>query len=195
LRQSHFSDINVIKQNSDTEAGLVIAQSPDPDQEVVPEETPVTLTVSLGKGSFPMPNLVGEYSSVAQNILLRNNLVLGEVTYDTSYMEAGKVFRQFPKKAGDMVSPGEKINLYVSTGYPPEAKQLSQDVQVDPSGQSVSVKIVVNDARGEQTQVDQTIDESTTFTVPLVLSPEKNGDIKIYLNDNLYKEVVVPYAE
>lgn len=167
-------------------AGQVYDQIPYPEAEIVADEVQAVLYVSKGQQSFAMPNLVSKTINEAEAILKEKQLVRGTIHNDPSYtIPKGEVTRQEPYQENAEVAPGEIIDLWVSSGYPADAKLVEEVILVQPSqqGEPTDVVIRVNDARGnDQVYFQETITEEMTFHVQLVLAPNTFGNVEVYLN-------------
>jgi serine/threonine-protein kinase len=109
----------------------------------------VVLTVSLGAETFTMPSLIGKSVTEAENILLKNGLVPKEdVKKEPSYFDEGIVFDQWPVKAGEKVSKGMEITLYVSSGLKPDAVKYDVFIPILTNNNKESqISIRITDAR------------------------------------------------
>ncbi|KAI7249376.1 hypothetical protein KC345_g11748, partial [Hortaea werneckii] len=114
--------------------GEVISSDPAANSEYDPETVSIKLMVSKGKESTPMPALLGLTEKEAKAKLEEAGLVLDEVKEEPSFTyEKGLVTKQWAYEEGDLVPPGEKITIYLSTGYPPEAVEYTFNVPVAPA--------------------------------------------------------------
>ncbi len=96
-------------------AGMVISQNPNSNTEVK-ENRPVYLVVSKGKEKVPVPSLIGKSLKEAKYELMKRNLNIGEVFYQThEYYGKDTVYSQ-SKPGGSMVPYGDVISLSVSNG-------------------------------------------------------------------------------
>ncbi|MBW5444667.1 Stk1 family PASTA domain-containing Ser/Thr kinase [Cohnella sp. CFH 77786] len=187
----------------DSEPGTVLDQKPAEGDPFDPENDAITLTVSKGKEEIDMPNLIGKTEAEARAELEKNNLKLKDdkVITEPSYMaEKGKVFKQFPAEPNEKVPPGTEVTLYVSSGYPPDAKEPTWNVTVSPAqeGQQSTIKIVVSDAKGDNRDywdAPRKISQTTTFPVTLVLGPGKDGTIIVYRDGKEIARTPVPYED
>lgn len=186
---------------SDEAAGTVIGQDPAANADFDPTKRDITLTVSKGPESVKMPDLVGKTLDEAKAILLQNNLTLDEekLSYEPSFTPKGQVFKQFPVEPGDQVPVGQKVQLWISNGYPQGTKERNIDVTVPPAedGKQSTVRITVDDATGQDIEKvkSQKIKSATTFRVTLVLTPDTQGVIKIYRDNVQQEEIPVPYDD
>jgi beta-lactam-binding protein with PASTA domain len=175
--------------NENVPAGSIIDQYPRSGEQIIISRAQIELTVSKGKETIKMPNLIGLKESVAMATLTTNDLVLGEIRPQTSYdVEPGIVFKQWPFEPGADVRPGESIDIYVSSGYPKEAKVVYDEFNITsrPDGVPSEVVIVVSDARGDNIEVHrETLHKSTDFKVKVVLSPQKNAFVQAHQDGNI----------
>jgi len=187
--------------NDDSEPGTILDQRPREGEAFDPENAIISFTVSKGKETFPMPNLIGKTEAQALAELERHNLKLkdGKVISEPSYsVPKGEVFKQFPAETNEMVSEGTEVTLWVSSGYPPDAKSVPYNVTVSPSlpGQESTIKVLYSDARGDNLEAEtRKIREMTTFRVTLILAPGKDGQITVYRDGQLILQTPIPYAD
>ncbi|MBB6735851.1 Stk1 family PASTA domain-containing Ser/Thr kinase [Cohnella zeiphila] len=185
--------------HDESDAGTVIEQDPPADTQFDPKKDTVTLTVSQGPEKVQMPNLIGMTLDQAKEELQKDNLVLDEanLSYEPSYTVQNQVFKQFPNEPGEQVDPGTKVKLWISSGYPDNAKKINPSVTVYPKedGKDTSIRITVDDARGQDIEAVKStkIKSATTFYPELVLAPGQEGKIKVYQDNALQSEIPVPY--
>jgi beta-lactam-binding protein with PASTA domain len=91
----------------------------------------VNITVSSGGGAgggISVPNLVGKTVNEAEKILQSQGLNVGNITYQLSYeLIPNTVVEQFPR-AGESVTGGQKIDLFVvKVGRPTEEIQVPRN--------------------------------------------------------------------
>ncbi|HEX9697743.1 MAG TPA: Stk1 family PASTA domain-containing Ser/Thr kinase [Actinomycetota bacterium] len=108
--------VAVVQGTSDTAAqGVVIAQSPPPDEEVVAGTT-VTITVSSGKGTAFVPNVEGLTEQVAIQRIRERGLVERierEAPSGSCPQPSGRVCRQSPS-GGEQVERGSTVTIVVA---------------------------------------------------------------------------------
>ncbi len=93
---------------------LVITQSLA-DTEMVEAGTEVTITVSTGKGTFPVPDVTGKSESKAKELLESQGLIVN-ISYENSdKVKSGNVISQ-SIKAGKEVTSATEIGIVVSAG-------------------------------------------------------------------------------
>jgi len=177
--------------------GEVYDQIPHPEAEIIADETNAVIYVSKGLKSFPMPNLVAKSLNEAERIIQEQQLIRGTIHQEPSYVIAqGEVIRQSPFKENDEVSRGEIIDLWVSSGFPVNARFYEEEIYVQPTspGEKTDVVIRVNDARGkDQIFYQRTIADEELFNVQIVLAPNTIGVIEVYLNGVFVDSRAVSY--
>lgn len=194
-------DVHKNETFDDSEPGTVLEQSVAEGATFNPEEDKLTLTISKGKQSFPMPNLIGKTENEAKAEISKNDLELPDknIFREPSYtVEKGKVFKQFPADPNETVSPGTAVSIWVSTGYPPDAVEKPHDVTVSPAeeGKESTFRFLISDARGDNiVWGTRKIKTATTYTIELTLSPEKDGTITVERDGTVLSTIPVPYKD
>ncbi|MNO15895.1 Serine/threonine-protein kinase PrkC [compost metagenome] len=187
--------------SEDFPEGQVISTEPAVDTEYDPETSAIKLIVSQGKETADVPDLKGRSKEEAESLLEAAGLVLGEVKEESSFsVEKGIVIEQWPYEKGDTASPGEKINITVSTGYPPEALEYTFNVPVAPSveGTKTKIRIIYADARNDgenQEWGTRTIAKSQRLSVKLLLAPNKDGSISVYQDGDFVTTYTIKYSD
>lgn len=193
------SQIGTNEQFDDSDPGTVLKQSPASEELFDPTVQNVTLTVSQGPETFPMPGLIGKTIDEARAIIEKNNLKLDQILEEPSYSHPkGQVFKQFPVERDEKVSEGTEVTIYVSDGYPADSKEVNLDLTLSPAeeGKASTIKIFYTDARGENIEgPTKKISAATTFRVTLILSPDKDGQITIYQDGQFLQNIPVPYED
>jgi len=185
--------------SNEVPSGEVISQTPGVNEEFDPEAVEIELTVSKGTETVKMPDLKNHTRSEAEQMLKEKGLVLGQVQEESSYtVEKGKVTQQWPVEAGTDVNPGDKITIFISTGYPDQALEYSFNINVSPkeAGKNSKIRITFEDARGKnQEWGTRTINSAQVLTIPLVLAPNENGAVSVYRDGKFLDTYVVSYSE
>ncbi|WP_083248301.1 Stk1 family PASTA domain-containing Ser/Thr kinase [Desulfuribacillus stibiiarsenatis] len=198
LLEQQGLQVEVIEEfNEKVNSGEVFNQVPSAGEEVIPGDTAVTIHVSKGLESFKMPNLITLSLAEAEKQLQVNGLVRGTIFQEPSYVvQRGEVIRQAPVKADDAVTKGQIIDLWISSGYPADARYYEEAIFVRPTqiGTKSDVVIKVSDARGKaQVFYQRTIVDEELFNVQLVLAPQTIGVIEVYLNGVFVDSKAVSY--
>ncbi|MEP6469671.1 MAG: Stk1 family PASTA domain-containing Ser/Thr kinase [Chloroflexota bacterium] len=95
----------------------VLSTSPGAGELVSRGDT-ITVRISNGAGTVPLPSLIGQTRAEATATLIAAGLNLGVVNNEPSSQEAGTVIRSDPN-AGTDVERGSQVNLLLSTGPTP----------------------------------------------------------------------------
>jgi beta-lactam-binding protein with PASTA domain/tRNA A-37 threonylcarbamoyl transferase component Bud32 len=104
--------------------GHVISTNPT-DGTVVPAHSQVTLVISSGPASIPVPNVVGQSEQDAEQALEKDNFHVSTSTDSTSSQPAGTVISQNPK-AGKSAKPNSTVHIVVSGGGVPVPSVVGQ---------------------------------------------------------------------
>lgn len=194
--------ISQVEEFSDEEeAGKIIGQSPDAGTEYDPESVSITLKVSKGAKEFSMKNLIGMKQEEAEALIKELGLKLakdGIKTEPSFEREAGEVIDQWPFAPNSLATPGTEMVLTVSSGYPPEAIKYTFEVPAAPveEGKNSKIRIVYGDARGDNREWGtKTINATQTFSVELVLAPNKNGAVSVIRDGELFDTYLVSYID
>ncbi|MBU5672891.1 Stk1 family PASTA domain-containing Ser/Thr kinase [Paenibacillus brevis] len=188
---------------SDTaEAGKVFIQFPEVGEDYDLTTVEVELTVSKGKESTKMPDLVGKTLKEAEALLKELGIPIAKdgIKEKPSFeMDAGKIVEQWPYEPNDDVPADyEGVTLFVSTGYPPEAVEYTFEVPVAPAaeGQMSKIRIVYTDARGEnQEWGTQTVGKPQYLTVNLVLAPNKDAAVSVHRDGSFLETYPISYID
>jgi eukaryotic-like serine/threonine-protein kinase len=187
-------NIKVVTQPSDSVSrDTVISQDPGSGQ--VAASSTVTLTVSSGVESVAVPDVTGKNFGDAINTLQQAGFSANVVQSPSFQVKTNNVIKTNPA-ASSTVPKGSKIDVYVSSGYPPEAHQVEVDVKVavDPAKAPVKILITYSDPTGTDIQaVNDQISTDTTYKVNLVTMPNQVSTIKVYQNGKLTDTEQVPY--
>lgn len=185
--------------SNDKSAGMVLSQTPGVNEEYDPAEVQIVLTVSKGSETIKMPDLKNLTRSEAEKKLKSAGLILAQVQEESSYtVDKGKVTQQWPVEAGADVNPGDKITIFISTGYPPEALNYAYNINVSPKeiGKSSKIRITFEDARGKsQEWGTRTIKSAQTLTIPLILAPNVDGVVSVYRDGQFLDTYLVSYSD
>ncbi|MGN7414408.1 Stk1 family PASTA domain-containing Ser/Thr kinase [Paenibacillus sp. SAF-068] len=185
--------------SNEVASGSVISQTPGVNEEFDPAIVQIELIVSKGTETVKMPDLKNLTRSEAEEKLKSAGLELAQVQEESSYtVDQGKVTQQWPVEAGTEVSPGDKITIFISTGYPPEALKYPFNINVSPKeeGKNSKIRITYEDARGKnQEWGTRTVNSTQTLTIPLVLAPNENGAVSVYRDGQFLDTYLVSYSE
>ncbi|MBM7571776.1 Stk1 family PASTA domain-containing Ser/Thr kinase [Aquibacillus albus] len=210
LLQNGYKDVISSYQTSDRPEGEIISQiQPQPDTEVVPEDTNVIFVVSEGPESVTLVNLKGMTEQEALEYLESNNLN-GEIIEENSdEVEEGKVIRQSPV-ANSEVEEKSTIEIVISIG-PEEKPPITHAVTVmvpytgnqetTPEGETKleeqEVRIYVDDLENDLSELheQETITEDTEFQIRLLIPPDGKGEYKVERDDQVLVQKTVRYED
>ena len=115
---------------NDLENGIILNQYPESGT-IIPEGNTLKLTVSRSGYSLEVPNLVGKNLPVAKNNLKNLHfhgrsfsIATGVISYMPSEKTAENIVIGQSPKAGEHISPDQKVNLLVSSGSQKENRLM-----------------------------------------------------------------------
>ncbi|UTE71136.1 Stk1 family PASTA domain-containing Ser/Thr kinase [Rossellomorea marisflavi] len=197
--------------NDQAEEGTILRQDPSEGEEVIPDETTVTLTVSLGPVSFDLRDLTGFDSKLLEEYedLRGISIEKGAEAYSDNIPEGSVVSQE--TKAGTPIFEGDVIYVTISKGPDPTqqkeeeeaaASKTTKEVPLELSipyekedGTPQSVDIYIEDANKKLDDSDQllAITEETSVTLTFTLEEGQEGKYRILLDGKEYKEDTVEY--
>lgn len=214
-----FRSIKADTQFSDEPEGTIIGQDPTGGTEVVPGETDLVFTVSKGKETRTLGNLIGynenQLTDYAESTGF-NISVVGHEHSDT--VPAGQVISQVPDK-GTAVEKGGRVQVIVSKGpekktvqlivhrvtipYEPDVSEPVDEEQDEegnwqqPEPVPQQIKIYIQDRTRNLNDVydEFTITESTSRQLKFELEEGQQGAYKITRDDQVFIEESVDYSD
>jgi serine/threonine-protein kinase len=96
--------------SSEVVAGLIGAQSPPPGQ-LVPKDSTIVYSISLGPDLVVLPNIVGINFIDAEKRLLEAGFIIGEVSGRKPYRMKSASVKGVAVKNGDLVARGSAIDM------------------------------------------------------------------------------------
>ncbi len=177
-------------------AGNVVEQKPDPEVEKEkPQGTKIDLVVSKGPTPQyrPVPNVVGLSERDAIAALAAANLKMakiGEVESDKYF--AGVVISQDPPATAEQtIQEGSTVNVTVSKGPGPAAKDYVLRIELPEDGQPHQVKVIIYDAKDPQgrTNYEQQHQGGEKFDVPVKFYG--SGKYEVYIDNQLAQNASV----
>ncbi|TWI55113.1 Stk1 family PASTA domain-containing Ser/Thr kinase [Halalkalibacter nanhaiisediminis] len=211
LNDLNYTVERIPRETNDQSPGIVLSQNPEEGTMVVAEETTIYLTYSI-QSQIRLRNLEGEVEDSVRSYLNEVELVGRFNSEHSQTVEKGKVIRQSPPPY-TMLEKGDEVNIIISNGPepqreperpapapappPPEEEptrlyEVNQQIVVEEedraAGRTYDVRIVYRDANtnGEdRVIVEETINETKEYTVPLRVSPSQGGSFEVYVNGEL----------
>ncbi len=200
LEEKGFT-VNKNEVNDDAAEGTITDQDPSPGDEVVPDETTITFTVSKGPASIELRDLTGldqkNFEEYAR--LTGINIKVAKEEYSEDVPE-GIVISQ-DKKEGTPVYKGDTVNVVMSKGKIP-TKEVPLDIKIpytkdDGTPQVVDIYIGDKDRSIDDSDSDrvEAIYEDTTFHLTFTIEEGKEGKYRILVDEKEYKTGTVPYPK
>ncbi len=203
LSNMNFEDVKWVEIKSDEEPGLILSQTPEAGEEVVIEETTLTLEYSGGIKTEALDNLIGMSKGDAQAYLKNKGFKVDITEQHSNKVEKGQVISQNPKPYTEL-KKGSTVQLVISKGEekqtPPGQSQndpisfeVSQPVQVDKSSEII---IEYQDADTKNGKVvHETITQTKTYTFSLKVAPNRPASFQLYIDGELRKNKTYTYQD
>ncbi len=202
LEEAGFRDVDIEMSFDQSEAGTVLEQSPNADEQVIPEETNVELTVSAGLANVVLKDLADYTEKSLEDYADSNGIIVdisGEEFSDT--VPSGQVIRQSPQ-AGTEVAPGSTIEVILSKG-PEEIPQAEVSTEVvipyapEIEGEPQEIQIYMEDADHSMTEPYEKflITEETKRTLHFVIEKGEQAGYKVVRDQQVILDKIVPYPE
>lgn len=111
-----YNKFNIVFEfeSSDTEKGIIFAQSVEPGHPIK-ENHKITLTVSSGERTVKVPDVSNKAKDVAKDILEKEGFEVDFVEVSDDTVQKGLIIRTMPA-ADSSVPTNSKITVYISTG-------------------------------------------------------------------------------
>lgn len=131
-RQDGFSIVKKSEKASDKVAGTILEQNPPAGSEVTKkDDIVITVVVSSGANNIKVDNYTNLKIDEARKKIAESKLKVNEIEEESSTVAEGVVIRQEPS-AGQEVSEGYLVTLYVSSGNKKDAdKTQTEDKKND----------------------------------------------------------------
>lgn len=205
LEAAGFTNIDSEGQYSDQAPGTILDQDVAAGEELYPDGSPITFTVSDGVEPIPITNYTGTSLEAARTELESQGFIVNVTTeVYSNEVEEGAIVSQDPSY-GDFL-PGSQINVIVSLGeeppnettyqislnipYPEEdaadkpSSSSSEDKEAskaDSDPEPVEAEIFIGDKDNDIKEVSETIEitEDTNHTISLILLEEEAGQYRV----------------
>lgn len=186
LDEAGFRNIEVEQAHSEEEAGTVIAQEPEPGEQVIPQDEQIVLTVSAGLAKVTLQDLTGYTERSLEDYAEKNNMIINIADEQFSDdVPAGQVMEQSPSGGTD-IEQGSTVDVTLSKG--PEAapvKTASVDLTIpyepEALGEPQEVEIFIEDADNSMTAPYEKffITEDTVRTIELTFEEGTKAGYKV----------------
>lgn len=199
-----FEDIEVKEVYDDSEPGTIIEQDPKPGEEIVVDETTLSLTVSQGVETFTLSNLTEYSRSALKDYAKRHGITIKEQEEYHNDVPQGLVISQDPKP-GTELKEGDTIKVIISKGVEPLPITKEIEFTIPYSGQvgedgpePQEVQIFIQDMNHEDFEVPVDtfeIYESITKEITLTIAPNTAGKYRVVVDGVVIRNIDVPYTE
>ncbi len=202
LEKQNFKDITKTEVYDESDPGTILKQSPEADEEVIPEETILEFTVSKGPEKIKLKDLTEFNTKSAQDYADSVGLTI-DMTKEEYNDTVGKglVISQIPA-AGTELTKGDKISVVISKGkeeIPPKSvtKPITIPYQPTTPGQANNVQIYIEDADNSMTEPFETlvISQTVNKTYTLRIAYGKVGAIRVIRDKTVIIDEPVPYPQ
>ncbi|PAQ13236.1 serine/threonine protein kinase [Bacillaceae bacterium SAOS 7] len=202
LDKYEFKEIRKESVYDESEAGTIIDQNPEASDEVIPEETVLSFTVSLGPEKISLIDLT-EYNEkslkdYAESTGL-NIVIAGEDHSDK--VGQGLVLSQTPEQ-GTKLEKGDKVEVMLSKGareIPPVTvtKEITIPYEPDEFGTPQEVQIYIEDMNHSMTEPYEvfSIQEETKKTLEFIVSKGSKAGYKVIRDQRVIFDETIPYPE
>ncbi|WP_139998192.1 Stk1 family PASTA domain-containing Ser/Thr kinase [Paenibacillus paridis] len=186
---------------SEEPENTILQQSPKPGEQYNPESVEFQFTISKGRETVSMPNLIGKTLEEAKELIKEKELTLDndDILYVPSYAHPKDVvISQNPYKAKEPVSKGAKVSISVSSGPPADAKEHQFNITISPAeaGKTSEIRIEYSDARGEKIEgVKRQISGTQTFPVTVLVAPDTEASVTVYRDNQFIDSKSITYQE
>ncbi|WP_445614314.1 Stk1 family PASTA domain-containing Ser/Thr kinase [Geobacillus sp. YF-1] len=201
LRAEGFSRITRNGRYSDKPEGTILDQYPYAGDKVVPDETEVMFTVSLGPEKVALKDLTGYTEKSVRDYGEDQGLRI-EIKYEHSdEVPEGLVISQTPA-AGERLEKGDTVTVVISRGPEPKPtktviKELTIPYEPTAEGQTVEAQLYIQDANHNMTTPYKTyrLTKPVTETVEFHIPYGEAAYYRVIVNQVVKEEGSIPYPE
>lgn len=215
LLEQGFVNVRPFYEESDQPIGEILEHdSPRVGEQVIPEDNTVYFIVSSGPPMIEVPSLTGMTRSEAVAELEGMGL---EVEIEEDYSDrwpVNQVASQSPQP-GEEVEEGATISLTISLGAEPAPEpepEPEPEPDPQPRTETVQVQVPFDEESGEAEQQvliyvgdadnkigevfrEETITETTTYEIPLTITPGEEASYKVQRGEQVVEEDTLTYEE
>lgn len=203
LENGQFKKIDVEEvYSSDKPEGTIIEQQPAAGEEIIPEETTVTLKVSKGKNYIKVDDLT-DYNNTSLRAYEKSSgfkiNIKSEEYNDT--VPAGNVISQSPK-ANESLEEGGTIDVVISKGPAEKPVKMYYKEIVIPYepiqlGNEQQVRIFIQDKKNTMVEPFEefTITENYNYRIQLEIEEGATAAYRIERDSTVIAEETIPYEK
>lgn len=202
LQDKNFERIEKTEEYDDnSESGTILDQYPAHGESVIPEETTLEFTVSLGPKQIRIPDFSG-YNEKGLQVYEDDNEIEIEITEDFhETVPQGEVISQVPPP-GTELKKGSKVNVVMSKGVEqlPKRVKVTFDLPYEDTtltGKSQLVQIFIDDIDHEANVPAKSFEifEDTKHEVEFHIEPGGEAYYKIMIDDEVFDEKAIDYPQ
>ena len=201
LKDEDFKEIVSKEVPDESPAGTILEQDPPKGEEVIPEETTLTFTVSQGLEKVPLEDLTIYDKSELDDYADETGLSIKIEEEHSDTVEKGKVISQSPAPGTELVK-GEKVEVIVSKGEsntPPKtvSKEITIPYEPKEDGHTQEIQLYVEDMNNEIDELFETftITEETKKRIDLTIEKGKKGSYKVIRDETVIIDEQIPYPD
>jgi serine/threonine-protein kinase len=201
LEDLNFRDIKTTQQHDDSEPGTILDQNPDEGEEVIPSETVLEFTISMGPELVRLIDLTGHTAKSVSDYADTTGLSIDITEEYNEDVEKGLVVSQNPQ-SGTELKKGSKVSVVISKGVeeiPP--KEVTEEIAIvyDESleGEEMEIQIYIQDMnRSMTTPVETfTITETITKKLEFTIAHDTPAGYRVFGNNMVINQGIVEYPE
>ncbi|WP_328589049.1 Stk1 family PASTA domain-containing Ser/Thr kinase [Sutcliffiella halmapala] len=201
IKQKDYPDPEIEEVHSeDVSAGIVIRQTPEPNETVIPEETVIKLVVSKGISPIVLDNYQGSSLDFAKRHLDSLGIIPEVEEEYNADVSAGNIIKQNPAPES-RVKKGDKIQLIVSKGPQPEDKTIDVPLEIayKPSEEGAEQKIdlFVEDLNTNMDDPKETYiitdDLKTEFTITVPY--KQKARYEVFVDGEKVQSITIDYDD
>ena len=174
--------------------GCVVSQTPEANSTA--KKGTIKVNISKGPGNGLVPDLIGLTEEKAEEMLIANGFVLGDVEPGDSDLEEGQVFEQYPEE-GTTLQEGSAVNITVSNGSKAkvkvpyligkdidEAKEelLNAGLKVKDVGYEFSSSYEVNEVIWQEIDANEEVEKDTAIELIVSKGVETSKSVDLYVD-------------
>ncbi len=174
--------------------GCVVSQTPEANSTA--KKGTIKVNISKGPGNGLVPDLIGLTEEKAEEMLIANGFVLGDVEPGDSELEEGKIFEQYPEE-GTTLQEGSAVNITVSNGSKAKVKVpyligkdideakaelLDAGLRVKNVGYEFSSSYEVNEVIWQEIDANEEVEKDTAIELIVSKGVETSKSVDLYVD-------------
>jgi eukaryotic-like serine/threonine-protein kinase len=201
LEGKNFKDVKKTEKHDDSEPGTILDQYPADGTSVIPEETVLEFTVSVGPELITLQDLSGYNEKALQDYKNSSGLAIEtkEEFHDT--VPEGVVISQEPAP-GTKLKKGSNVTVVISKGQEKlPTKTVKEEINIlyEPSeaGKPQTIQIYVEDLNRSMSVPYDTfeITENRTYTIEFQIEPGGKASYMVIRDSNVIISETIEYPQ